>query len=209
MYIPKTFEEKRPEVLHAWMRSAPLASLVIATQAGLEANLVPLLLREGEAGLTLVGHVARSNPVWKLEPRGEALALFQGPEGYISPSAYASKREHGEVVPTWNYVVVQAHGQLRWVHDAAWLRQLVEQLTHEHEASRAEPWQVSDAPPAFTTELLGAIVGLELHVTRLTGKLKLGQNRTRADRESAIAELHTGDEASQALAQAMQAALDG
>jgi len=209
MYIPKTFEEKRPELLRAWMRAAPLASLVMTTDAGLEANLVPLLLRESDAGLTLVGHVARGNPLWKRQAHGEVLALFHGPQGYITPSAYASKREHGEVVPTWNYVVVQAHGQLRWVHDAAWLRQLVEQLTHEHEASRAEPWHVSDAPPAFTTELLGAIVGLELQVTRLAGKLKLGQNRTRADRESAIAELRTGNEAARALAEAMQAALDG
>jgi transcriptional regulator len=210
MYVPASFKEERPEVLHAWMRRSPLATVVVATDSGLEANPVPLLLREGSAGMTLVGHVARSNPVWKTAPRGEALALFAGPQAYISPSSYASKREHGEVVPTWNYVAVHAHGPLRWVQDESWLGELVAQLTNEHEASRAEPWRVSDAPPAFTAGLLRAIVGLEIQVTRLTGKLKLGQNRTRPDRESAIAALlQRGDEASRALAEAMQVALDG
>jgi transcriptional regulator len=210
MYVPASFREERPEVLYASMRRAPLATLVIATDAGLEANPVPLLVREGDTGVTLVGHVARSNPVWKMSPRGEALALFAGPQGYITPSSYASKRESGEVVPTWNYVTVHAEGVLRWIHDEVWLAELVEQLTNEHEAGRTEPWHVNDAPPGFTAGLLRAIVGLEIQVTRLTGKLKLGQNRTRADRESAIAELRQrGDDTSRELADAMQAALDG
>jgi transcriptional regulator len=210
MYVPPMFEEKRAEVLHSWMRLAPLATVVVTTSSGLEANLVPLLVRVSDAGVRLVGHVARSNPVWKLGPRDEALALFAGPQGYITPSSYASKREHGKVVPTWNYVAVHAHGALRWVEDEAWLAELLEELTNEQEAGRAEPWRVSDAPAAFTAGLLRAIVGLEIQVTRLEGKLKLGQNRALADRESAIAALHArGDEVSVALAAAMQAALDG
>lgn len=210
MYVPAIFQEDRPEVLYASIRRAPLATVVIATGAGLEANLVPLLLREAEGGATLVGHVARSNPVWKMRPLGDALALFAGPQGYISPGYYVSKREHGEVVPTWNYVAIQAYGALRWVEDEAWLAALVDQLTNEREAGSAEPWRVGDAPAAFTAGLLRAIVGLEIRVTRLTGKLKLGQNRTRADRESAIAALRgRGDDASLALAEAMQSTLDG
>jgi transcriptional regulator len=210
MYLPAQFEESRPGVLHGLMRLSPLATLVIASGAGLEANPLPLLLREAGDGLTLVGHVARSNPVWKLTPRGEVLAVFGGPQGYISPSAYASKRLDGKVVPTWNYVAVHAHGSLRWVEDDAWLAALLEQLTNEHESGRAEPWRVSDAPPDFTASLRRAVVGLEIRVSRIEGKLKLGQNRTRADRESVVAALRaSGDESSLALAEAMQAALEG
>lgn len=210
MYRPAHFDEGRQEVLRALMRAAPFAHLVMATERGLEANGLPLLVREHEGGLTLVGHVARSNPVWQIATNGEVLAIFNGPEGYVTPSAYPSKKEHGKVAPTWNYVIVHAYGTLRWVHDDAWLAQLLEELTDEHEAGRAERWRVSDAPAAFTAGLRKAIVGLELSVTRLEGKLKLSQNRTRADRQGVIAELRAqGDEASLALAQAMQAALEG
>jgi transcriptional regulator len=210
MYLPVHFKEERPLILEALMRAAPLASIVVATEGGLEANLVPLHQRYTEQGLQLVGHVAKANPVWTLPVRGEALAIFSGPEAYVSPSAFASKREHGKVVPTWNYVAVHAHGPIRWIDDEAWIAQLLEELTNEHEAGRAEPWRVSDAPAAFTSGLLRAIVGFEIRVTRLEGKLKLSQNRSRADRESVIAELRQrGDEASAALAEAMQAALDG
>lgn len=209
MYRPAFFREERAEVLSALMRAAPFAHLVLATEGGLEANGLPLLLREQEGALVLAGHVARSNPVWQMDVRGEALAIFSGPDGYVTPSAYASKQQHGKVVPTWNYVMVHAYGTLRWVHDDAWLAELLEALTDEHEAGRPEPWRVSDAPAAFTAGLRQAIVGLELRVTRLEGKLKLGQNRSRADREGVIAELRRrGDEASVALAEAMQVMLD-
>jgi transcriptional regulator len=217
MYVPAHFKEETAGVLQALMRAAPLASLVIATEQGLEANMLPLLLREGTAGtgvaggggLLLVGHVARANPLWKAPARGEALAIFSGPQGYVSPSAYASKREHGKVVPTWNYVAVHAHGPIRWIEDDAWLAALLDELTNAHEAGRAEPWRVSDAPADFTAATRRGIVGLEMSVTRLEGKLKLNQNRSLADRQGVIAELRQrGDEASNALADAMQAALD-
>jgi transcriptional regulator len=214
MYVPAHFREERTDVLLALMRAAPLCSLVIATEQGLEANLLPLQLREavpgaGETGLVLVGHVARANPIWKKAARGEALAIFSGPQAYISPSGFASKQEHGKVVPTWNYVAVHAHGPIRWIEDDAWLAAFLEALTNEHEAGRAEPWRVSDAPPDFTAATRRGVVGLEMPVTRLEGKRKLSQNRSLADRQSVIAELRQrGDEASNALAEAMQAALD-
>jgi transcriptional regulator len=209
MYLPIHFKEQRPLVLEALMRAAPLASVVIATEGGLEANLLPLHQRKTEQGLYLVGHVARSNPVWNMAAVGEALAIFSGPQGYVSPSAYPAKREHGKVVPTWNYVAVHAHGPVRWIHDEAWIAALLEELTNEHESRRPHPWKVSDAPASFVKNQLRAIVGLELTVTRLEGKLKLSQNRSRADREGVIAELRQrGDEASAALADAVQAALD-
>lgn len=209
MYRPVLFREDRRDVLCALMRRAPLATIVSHTDDGLSANLVPLLLRQQESGLVLAGHVARSNTMHAVPIHGEVLVLFAGPEGYVSPSAYPSKREGGEVVPTWNYIAVQARGRLRWIDDDAWLERLLEELTDEHESARAEPWRVSDAPQSFTRELRRAIVGLEIEIARLEGKLKLGQNRTRADREGVIAELRQrGDGDSLALADAMQAVLD-
>jgi transcriptional regulator len=210
MYRPAYFREDRRDVLCALMRRAPLATIVTQTDDGLSANLVPVLVREQASGIVLAGHVARGNPLPSQPIHGDVLVLFGGPEGYVSPSAYPSKRDGGEVVPTWNYVAVQARGPLRWIEDDAWLERLLEELTDEHELARAEPWRVSDAPPAFTRSLRRAIVGLEIEVTRLEGKLKLGQNRTRADREGVIAELRQrGDGASLALAEMMQAVLDG
>jgi transcriptional regulator len=210
MYLPVQFTETRPLVLETLMRAAPLASVVIASDERLEANHVPVHVRKTDEGLLLVGHVARANPVWKLPVRGEVLVIFSGPHAYVSPSAFPAKREHGKVVPTWNYVVVHAAGPIRWIEDEAWIAHLLEELTHEHEAGRADPWKPSDAPAAFIQGLLRAIVGFEIRVTRLEGKLKLSQNRSRADREGVIAELRArGEEASAALAEAMQAALDG
>lgn len=210
MYRPSHFKEDRQDVLCALIRSAPLASIVTFSDQGLSANLVPLLLRQNESGVVLAGHVARSNTLLRQLIQGEVLVLFGGPEAYVSPSAYPSKRERGEAVPTWNYVSVQAHGRLRWIDDAAWLEQLLEALTDEHEQGRAEPWRVGDAPVEFTRNLLRGIVGLEIEVTRLEGKLKLSQNRTRADREGVIAELRTrGGQHALAMADVMQALLDG
>ena len=209
MYRPAHFREDRQEVLGGLMRAAPFAQVVLATERGLEANGLPLLLRQRDDGLILAGHVARSNPVWQMPVIGEALAIFSGPQGYITPSAYASKAIDGKVVPTWNYVTVHAYGNLRWIHDDDWLAQRLLELTDENEAGRAHPWRVSDAPASYTAGLRKGIVGLELEVTRLEGKLKLAQNRPRADRESAIADLSArGDEASAALAEAMRAVLE-
>jgi transcriptional regulator len=185
MYLPAHFEETRAEVLHAALRLHPLGLLI--TQGGdgaLAANPIPFLLDVGTDGSRVLrGHVARANPLWR-EARGDvdSLVVFQGPQAYVSPGWYASKAEHGKVVPTWNYVMVQARGPLRVIDDAAWLHTLVTRLTERNEASRTTPWAVSDAPADYIATMLRAIVGIELPVAALTGKWKVSQNRSAADR---------------------------
>ncbi len=184
MYIPKHFEESRLPVLHGLMRSHPLATLVTAVGDELLVNHIPLFLDSsaGDVG-TLRGHVARANPVWKqLSTSAAAVAIFQGPQAYISPSWYPGKQIDGKAVPTWNYAVVHAHGAVR-VHDnVEWLRAHVTELTNAHEAERSEPWQVSDAPADYIDRMLTAIVGIELPISKLQGKWKVSQNRSNDDR---------------------------
>jgi transcriptional regulator len=172
MYVPRHFEESRPEVLRELVRTHPFATLVTWTGDGLEAEHLPMELDLEPAPLgTLVGHVARANPVWKRTAAGvEALAIFRGPHGYVSPGWYPTKADTGKVVPTWNYAVVHVSGRLRFVEDRAWLRAFVERLTRRYEAGRTAPWAVSDAPADFIDAMLGAIVGVELVVTRFAGK---------------------------------------
>ena len=186
MYLPAHFEEKRPEVLHELLRAHPLGLLVTQDAAGeMAANTVPFVLDADPAGGPgiLRAHVARANPLWR-SARGDldSLVVFQGEQAYISPSFYASKAEHGKVVPTWNYVMVQARGRLRAIDDTDWLRAFVTRLTDRHEAPRAQPWAVSDAPEDYIATMLRAIVGIEIVLTSLTGKWKVGQNRSAADR---------------------------
>ncbi len=186
MYLPTHFEETRAEVLHELLRAHPLGLLVTQDSGGgLAANSVPFVLDPDPAGGPgiLRAHVARANPLWR-EARGdvESLVVFQGPQAYISPSFYASKAEHGKVVPTWNYVMVQARGRLRAIDDPAWVQAFVTRLTERQEAPRAQPWAVSDAPEDFIATMLKAIVGIEITLTALTGKWKVGQNRSAADR---------------------------
>lgn len=183
MYLPSNFEERRVEVLHTLIRNQPLGLLVSHGAGGLQANSVPFLIDAGPAPLgTLRAHVARANPVWQ-EAAGEVLVAFQGPQAYVSPGWYPSKAEHGKVVPTWNYVMVQARGRLRAIEDAAWLHALVSRLTTTHEATQARPWAVDDAPPAYIDTMLRAIVGIEIELTALVGKWKVSQNRGAADRD--------------------------
>lgn len=202
MYNPAQFEQRDRAALAGLMREHPLATLVIAGDDGLDANHIPLLYdaTDGEHG-TLRGHVARANPLWQALASGRpALAIFHGPQAYVSPSWYPSKQEHGKVVPTWNYAVVHAHGIARAIDDAGWLRQLLVRLTDAHEQHRPSPWGLHDAPIDFTDQLLRAIVGIELPVSRLIGKWKVSQNRATADREGVIAGLQAdGQTASAAL----------
>jgi len=189
MYLPSHFEESRPEVLQELVRAHPLGLLVTLGPAGLQANPVPFMLDAGADGggdasaPVLRAHVARANPVWR-EARAdvESLVVFQGPQAYISPSHYPTKAQTGKVVPTWNYVIVQARGTLRVVDDAPWLHALVTRLTQRHEAPRAAPWAVSDAPDDYIASMLRAIVGIEIPLTALTGKWKVSQNRHAEDR---------------------------
>jgi len=185
MYLPKHFEESRAEVLHELIRTHPLGLLVTLADAGLQANPVPFMLDADPAGGpgVLRAHVARANPLWR-ETRSdvEVLVVFQGPQAYVSPSWYPSKAEHGKVVPTWNYVMVQARGTLRAIDDPAWVRAFVTRLTTRHEAVQAKPWAVADAPPDYIEATARAIVGLEITLSALVGKWKVSQNRSAADR---------------------------
>jgi transcriptional regulator len=189
MYLPRHFEQHDRAALVALMRERPLATLVVPTPAGPSADLIPLeyVADEGAHG-TLRGHVARANPLWQ-HAGAPVLAVFTGPEAYVSPGWYASKREHGKVVPTWNYTMVQARGVLRAVDDAPWLRALVGRLTDHHEATQRAPWQVADAPDDFVQQMLRAIVGIEITLDTLQGKWKVSQNRARTDRDGVAAGL--------------------
>ncbi len=191
MYVPPTFREESVDVLHALMRAHPLATLVTLDANGIVANHIPMLVdATPEPFGTLVGHVARANPVWRdFSNEVPSLGIFSGPEHYISPSWYASKGDDGRVVPTWNYAVVHAYGRLTIHEESEWLRALVTRLTLEHEAAFEQPWQVSDAPGDYIDGLLKGIVGLELHIERIEGKWKMGQNRSVVDREGAVAGL--------------------
>ncbi len=211
MYLPKSFEETRIEVLHDLIRAYPFATLVTHNQDGLEANHIPLEIdSSAEPFGILRGHVARANSVWNDEYRDrQALAIFQGPHTYISPSWYATKMETGMVVPTWNYVVVHAHGELRAIEDREWLRNLVDRLTTTNEEGRQEPWKISDAPADYIDKQLSAIVGIELRITRLAGKWKTSQNRPKHDRSSVIQELtKLGGESSVAMARLIASTTD-
>lgn len=191
MYCPKHFDEPRSEILHALMRARPLATLVTHAADGLDANHIPLHLADDPLPLgTLRGHVARANPLWRAAGAGaEVLAIFHGPEGYITPAWYPSKAETGKAVPTWNFAVVHAHGRLRAVDDAAWLRAHLDALTARQEAAFAAPWHVADAPADYTDKLIGAVVGIEIEITRLSGKWKTSQNQPPRNRDGVVAGL--------------------
>ena len=188
MYIPPHFDEPRVEVMQALIRSRPLATLVTLSPDGLDANHIPLLLSEDPRPLgTLRGHVARSNPVWKdCATDVEVLAVFYGPEAYVSPTWYPSKAEDGKAVPTWNYAVVHARGRLRVIDDAAWLRAQLGLLTDHNEAAFPKPWRVDDAPRDYTERLIEAVVGIEIVITRLTGKWTVSQNQPRPNQAGVV-----------------------
>lgn len=194
MYTPPAFREDDPATLRAIMRGALLATLVTATAEGLVATPLPLFLDESEGPSgTLYGHMARANPQWTLAPAGEALAIFAGPDAYVTPSWYPSKREHGKVVPTWNYEAVHAYGPVEFFDDRERLRDAVTRLTDLYEKPRAEPWAVTDAPDSFIDAQLRGIVGLRMPVTRIEGKRKMSQNRPPADREGVVSGLAASD----------------
>lgn len=188
MYIPPHFDERRIELMHDLIRARPLATLVTVSRRGLNANHLPFQLIPGEGAFgTLRGHIARSNPLWQeLDGGVEALAVFHGPEGYVSPSWYPTKRDDGKVIPTWNYVVVHAHGTLHVVDDEAWLRVHLQTLTDAHEAAFSEPWAMTDAPGDYIDRLVAKVVGIEMVVARLEGKWKLSQNQAEPNRVGVV-----------------------
>jgi len=190
LYIPGHFAEERPDVLAGAIRDIQFALLVTAVDGKYFASHVPTVLKQVNETFTLEAHVARANEHWKvLDGRPASLAVFQGPHTYVSPSWYPSKREHGKVVPTWNYVVVHAHGVLETVEDHDWLLAHIGDLVAANESSREQPWAISDAPEDFIHAMSRAIVGLRMPVDRLEGKWKMSQNRSQADRAGTLAAL--------------------
>lgn len=212
MYLPAHFEENRAEALHALIAAHPFGALVTHGPDGLDANHVPFEFdaAAGEHG-TLRAHVARANPVWRdVRTGADVLVIFQGEHGYISPTFYPSKQETHRQVPTWNYLVVHAHGRITVREDEAYVRGVVARLTRKMEAGERAPWKMGDAPRDFIDQMLSAIVGIEIEVMRLVGKAKLSQNKSDADRIGAVMGLRErGGDAADALADAMAGALNG
>ncbi|RUX09141.1 MAG: FMN-binding negative transcriptional regulator [Mesorhizobium sp.] len=191
MYTPPAFRDDDRDSLMATIRAARLANLVTATADGPLATPLPLFLdeTEGEHGV-IHGHLARANPQWRIPAIGDGLAIFMGPDAYVTPSWYATKQETGKVVPTWNYAAVHAYGPVEFFDDADRLLEVVTRLTNLHEGARDAPrWAVSDAPPDFIQSQLRGIVGLRMPVVRLEGKRKMSQNRNAADRAGVAAGL--------------------
>jgi transcriptional regulator len=183
MYMPSHFEESDPDRLRALIVEHPFGILVTYGTGGLDANHLPFELdvRDGSLGV-LHTHVARANRVWKdLASGDEVLVVFRASDAYISPNWYPSKHEHHRQVPTWNYMVVHAHGRVTVQDDERYLRGLVGRLTNRHEAVQPRPWRMSESPQSFINEMLASIVGLEIEITRLVGKFKLGQNKEQRD----------------------------
>lgn len=189
------FQVTDPATLHALVLAQPLATLVIAQAGALHVNHIPMYLdpTRGAHG-TLVGHVARSNALWPLLPQ-TAVAVFHGPQAYVSPSWYPSKALDGKQVPTWNYACVHAHGALSAVEDAQQLLAIVQRLSEANESHRAQPWRVDEAPRDYIDKMLRAIVGVELAVERWEGVWKVSQNRNEADRAGVVQGLHAEGQA--------------
>ncbi|MGD0109712.1 MAG: FMN-binding negative transcriptional regulator [Rhodopila sp.] len=188
VYVPAHFNEDRIDALHDLMRATGLATLVSMTADGLIASHAPMMLDPDPAPYgTLIGHLAKANShACAADPLVQTLVIFQGPDGYITPSFYAAKKEHGKVVPTWNYAAIHAYGTLEVFDDPTRLLAVVTRLTNRHETPRAQPWAVSDAPDDFIQGMLRGIVGIALPITRLEGKVKMSQNRPAADHSGVI-----------------------
>lgn len=189
MYIPKHFEESNIEVLHEFIKCNPFAALITNTEDGLNAEHIPVYLNTENANrVSVQGHIATSNSLWKRSARAqECLLIFQGSNAYITPNWFPSKETDGRVVPTWNYSVVHVRGNIEFIHEPAWKLELLNKLTAQHENTLNNPWKVSDAPPEFIQKLLPAIVGVEIVVNDIVGKFKLSQNQTQ-DNRTGIAE---------------------
>ena len=182
MHCPKAFEENRLDVLLALIQQYPLATIISHSQQGLEVNVVPVLVKQEEGKIVLRGHMAKNNSQLQALAHSETvLWVFHGPNAYVSPAWYQSKQLHGKVVPTWNYMLVEAQGQVKVFTDADELLHLVTDMTNEHEQQRVSPWQVDDAPAQYVQSQLRSIVGIEMEVSQLRGKFKLSQNRSDED----------------------------
>jgi transcriptional regulator len=189
MYLPKHFEVTDPEILSDLIEKYPLATIIGAIGGEIEVNHLPLMLSKDRS--RLYGHVAKTNPLLKIAEQAtpNLTAVFNGPDAYVTPSWYLTKKETGKVVPTWNYAVVHAQGKISIIQDRAWLHGHVTQMTDTHEPTYQSLWKVSDAPDEYIQVMLNAIVGIEIEITSLVGKFKLSQNRPANDYEAVLSEL--------------------
>ena len=215
MYIPDHFRPTDDDVAEL-LAHIGAAELVTATADGLLATMLPLIHQPSDPSASeagdhgrLMGHVSRNNLQWKVPAIGEAMVIIRGPDAYISPAWYATKSEHGRVVPTWNYITAHVHGELVTHDDPAWIEANVRALTTRHEAARPHPWAVDDAPRPYIEGQLKAIVGVEVRITRIEAKLKLSQNRSTDDVDGAIAGLDAESPVAQPMADAMRRAREG
>jgi transcriptional regulator len=211
MYIRKQHQLPDPEHALALLQAHPLGAWACQTEGGLVANHVPFFLDPSQGGQgTLLGHVSRANPVWRqLGDGAPSVVMFQGPQAYITPSWYPGKREHGKVVPTWNYAVAHVHGVARAVDDPAWLMAMLQRLTHAQEGTRPAPWQVGDAPADYIAQLARGIVGIAITIERIEGKLKASQDEDLADRHGTVQGLRSDAlHGSPAMTRLVQQALD-
>ena len=194
MYVPSHFKEDNIEKLHQYIRDYNFGLLIVADDKGIEANHVPFVLtvENNDPFGRLHCHLARNNPAWqRLAAGARVLVVFQGPNAYISPSWYKTKADTGLVVPTWNYLAIHAEGKAQVIEDPVWLQHHLHQLTDQHEANNPDPWSVDDAPQDFTNRLMQAIVGIEINIETLTGKLKASQNQPAQNRKGVKAGLKT------------------
>jgi transcriptional regulator len=183
MYVPAHFAGD-DEAVQELLSSHGAADLVTMTPDGLTATLLAFV--HDRERFVLLGHLARNNEHWRRPVIGDALVIMRGPDAYVSPTWYASKREHGRVVPTWNYITAHVYGTMTVYDDPAWVEDVVRRLSDQHEAGRAEPWSVDDAPAKYVSGQLRAIVGVEIAIRRIEAKFKLSQNRSAADVDGVI-----------------------
>jgi transcriptional regulator len=202
MYIPKRFLQDDINKLKGMMANHSFATFISKNESGIEANHMPLILNESGQRDVLQGHIAKANPLWKsLKDKSEVLIIFNGPNCYISPNYYPTKKVNGKVVPTWNYVSVHVKGIVSFIHDEQWVLTMLNNLTDHYEANQSVPWSVNDAPQAYIDKMLSAIVGLEIEIVSITGKWKVSQDKTEVNQEGIIKGLsHEADSNAQNIA---------
>lgn len=188
MYIPKAFEQTDTDALHQAISEYPFATLVSQNQQGMDAMHIPLYLDKTDSNsFRLKGHIAKANPLWKnTDKHSDVLVIFQGPNSYISPNYYPSKKIHEKVVPTWNYVAIHVKGKITFIHDAAWKMDMLNVLTDEQEQTQNIPWSVADAPDDFIEKMSNAIVGIEINIESIVGQWKTSQNKSKDDKQGVV-----------------------
>jgi transcriptional regulator len=190
MFTPKKFKQENVDDLVQLIQQHPFATLITHSEGGLEATHLPMFVVKKADGFCLKAHIAKANPLWKSVKNGaEVLITFHGPNGYISPNHYPTKKQTGKAVPTWNYVVVHVKGAIAFIHDPDWIYNAIDTLTNIHESGQAQPWSIKDAPDEYIQKMIPAIVGIEIEVTSMEGQWKLSQNQPEVNQHGVVAGL--------------------